>query len=677
MIASRDRVRHFAATVGAIAPILPLGVVLLSVAFAPASNWTVRIALAGFCILAISRPDLALLVTTALLGFGTILSLFAGVPSLRVTELLVVASLFGCCVRALPAGGSFRRALTGWVSVPIVLFAVAAVASATVWQRVYQFQTGYAATYFQALLHFVSHDYFVEPGDFWGLVSTAVILEGLGLYIAMAALCQVDETFFERALRMLVAGGVGLGVLSGVRLAEILLRNPGAIEAMRATSNGLRISPQIPDYIAAGSYFALCWVAALGIALARPGRRIVWLAASGPVIAALYLTGSRSVIAAAAVGLVALLLVVLRRKAPTARSVVAFAVLAVAVMVLSYRWMSGRDVAGEMARQSLTVRAELIRAGLRVIGTRPVFGVGIDHFYLVAGPLASPTLRALWGGRMNPHNDFLRFGGELGLVGLGLFLWILIAAGKRVWEALRTTHDAQLGGLAGGLVAFLVTSLVSNPLMVREVSYVFWIALGLGVGNAARLRASHRMSEVVPSESTGPLRRFSGWRRPVAGLLGTLLVVSIPSRAGKELAAVDLTRVSYGFYGWGTERDGTPARWSGPRATFFVDGRAQLIEIPVSTATPPDVVQHAEVRVDGRVANRVVVGLAWQRLRILLPGGPSTGPHRVDLIVSPPWIPAEVVPGSEDRRLLGVKVGVIRVILAPGSSSQADQIGPG
>jgi hypothetical protein len=278
---------------------------------------------------------------------------------------------------------------------------------------------------------------------------------------------------------------------------------------------------------------------------------------------------------------------------------------------------------------------------------------------------------------MNPHNDFLRFGGELGLVGLGLFLWILIAAGKRVWEVLRTTHDAQLGGLAGGLVAFLVTSLVSNPLMVREVSYVFWIALGLGVGYSARLRGSHRMSQTVPAESTGPLRRSSGWRRPVAGLLGALLVVSIPSRAGKELAAVDLTRVSYGFYGWGTERDGTPARWSGPRATFFVDGRAQLIEIPVSSATPPDVVQHAEVRVDGRVANRVVVGLAWQRLRILLPGGPSTGPHRVDLIVSPPWIPAEVVPGSEDRRLLGVKVGVIKVILAPGRSSQADQIGPG
>jgi hypothetical protein len=642
-----------------------LGIVLLSVAYAPASNWTVRIALVGFCTLAICRPDAALLVTTALIGFGTILSHLAGVPPLRVTEVLVVASLAGSCVSALPDGTPFRRALTGWVSVPIVLFAIAAVASAIVWQRVYQLQTAYASTYFQTLLHFLSRDYFVEPGDFWVLVSTAVILEGLALYVVVAALCQVDGTFFERALRMLIVGGAGLAALSAVRLAEILLRNPGAIASMRATSNGLRISPQIPDYIAAGSYFALCWLAALGMALAPSRRRLVWLGAGVPLIAALYLTGSRSGIAAVLVGLVVLIFNVLRQRTVRARRVVVFAVFAVAVMVLSYRWMSGRDVAGEMARQSLTVRVELIRTGLRVIAARPIFGVGMDHFYLVAGPLASPELRALWGGRMNPHNDFLRFGAELGLVGLGLFLWILVAAGRRIWKALQETRDVRLGGLAGGLVAFLVTSLVSNPLMVREVSYVFWIALGLAVGHSARLQASRDVSEEVMSGSAEPRSRVSGLRRPMTVLLGGLLVLTIPSRAKSELAGANLTRVSYGFFDWGIDADGTPARWSGPRATVFIDGRARLIEIPLSGGAPSSVLQQVEVRVDGRLANRVVVGAERQRLRTLLPASASTGPRRIDLIVSPPWVPAEVIPGSEDRRVLGVKVGEIKVILAP------------
>jgi O-antigen ligase len=500
MVVQRDRQQHVLGTVAWIAALLPLATVLLSVAFSPATNWTVRTAVAGFCVLAVLRPDAALLVTIALVGFGIILSHLAGVTTLRVTEVLVVASLAGCCVRALLHCTTFRRALSGWIAVPIVLFAIAAVASTIVWQQVYPFWPGYPSAQTHALLQFATRDYFVKPGDFWVLVSTAVVLEGLALYVVVMALCQADATFFDRALRMLAVGGSGLAVMSIVRLAEILLRNPGAIAAMRATSAGMRISPQIPDYIAAGSYFALCWLVGLGITLASSRSRLVWVAIGVPLMAALYLTGSRSVIAAALVGLVILGSIVERRRAAAARGIVVFALVAVAAMLLSYRWMIGRDLAGELARQSFTIRIELFRTGLRVMATRPLFGVGIDRFYLVAGGLASPELRAMWRGRMNPHNDFLRIGAELGLVGVALFLWILVAAGRQMWLAVRRTRDARLAGLAGGLVAFLVTSLVSNPLMVRDVSYVFWIALGLAVGYSARLQAvANSHDEVGPA----------------------------------------------------------------------------------------------------------------------------------------------------------------------------------
>ena len=88
------------------------------------------------------------------------------------------------------------------MSVPVVLFAIAAVASTIVWQKVDQLQTAYASTYLQTLLQFLSRDYFFQPGDFWAMVSAAVILEGLALYVAVAALCR-STPFFERALRML------------------------------------------------------------------------------------------------------------------------------------------------------------------------------------------------------------------------------------------------------------------------------------------------------------------------------------------------------------------------------------------------------------------------------------------------------------------------------------------
>jgi hypothetical protein len=647
-----ERGRHHAASAAWVILLLPLTAALLSVALSPSSNWIARTVLAAFCVLAVARPDAALLITIALVGFGTILSHLAGVPALRVTEVLAAGSIAGCCVRAIAGDGRFRRALTSRISVPIILFALTIVASLIVWLRVYQVQTTYPSGYLKLFLQFMTRDYFMQPGDFAVIVSGATILEGLALYVAAAALCQLDPTFFDRALRMLVVGGAGLAVMSVVRLGEIVLRSPGALDALRATSAGLRISPQIGDYIAAGSYFSLCWVVALGVAVSASRGRVLWVVAGLPLIIALYLTGSRSVIGAALAGLVALALLVVRQRAAAVRGLVALALLVVVTMVFTYQWMIGRDVAGTMARQSLAVRVELVRAGLHVLATRPVFGVGLDRFFLLAGDHASPELRALWQGRMNPHNDFLRFGAELGLLGLALFLWILGDAGRRIWKGLKETRDPRLAGVAGGLIAFLVTSTVSNPLMVRDVSYVFWIALGLGVGYVARPQPS-------------PNRRATRLHFAAAMLLVSLIVFSVPFRARQELAAVDLLHVTYGLFEWGKEPDGTASRWSGPKARFFVDHRARLIEIPLSGPAPSGAPQRVEVRVDGRLANRVDVGPEWQRLRTLLPDGRSTQPRRIDLVVSPSWIPAKVIPGNQDRRELGVKLGLVKVVMAP------------
>jgi O-antigen ligase len=657
VITPGERVGTAAAAAGWVTLFLPLAVVLLSVALSPISNWTVTAALAGFCVLAIGRPADALLVTTALLGFGIILSHLAGVPALRVTEVLVVGSLAGCCVGAL-VPGAFRRALIDRASIPVALLATAAVASTLVWLRVHQFQTVTSPAYVHALRQFFIRDYFVQPGNFLVIVSTATIVEGLALYLVVAALCRTDATFFERALRMLALGGAGLAMMSVVRLAEIFLRNPQAITGLRATNAGLRISPQIPDYIAAGSYFALCWLVTLGIAVAVPRRRLLWLVAGVPLMAGLYLTGSRSVIFAALGGLVVLILIVLRRNVIPGRAVIAFAVLAIVAMVISFSSMVGHDVAGETARQSLIVRTELIRTGLRVIATRPLFGVGIDRFFLVAAVHASPVLNALWPSRKNPHNDFLRFAGELGLVGLGLFLWILIAAGRRIWPMLRRTGDARLAGLVAGLVAFLITSLASNPLMVREVSYLFWIALGLAVGRSGSPRD---VPDPAISGSAKVSRHITTARWPIAFLLGGLLLLSAPFRVRQELASLDLRGVSQGLFDWGTEPDGTKCRLSGPQATLYVDGSARVVEIPLKGTLPSGAPQRVEVRVDGRPTNGLAVGANWRPLRTLLPH-PSAGPRRIDLLVSPSWVPAEVIPASRDRRALGVKVGQIKVL---------------
>jgi O-antigen ligase len=654
VIASGSRFPTWATTAGLAVLTLPLLIVLLSLALSPQSNWTVRAALVAFCLLAVSRPGAALLVTTALIGFGSILSHMAGVPPLRVTEVLVVASLAGFGLRAIATGSAVRRALWAATPVPVALLAVAAIASTVVWQRVYQIETGYPSDYFAALFRFLFRDYFVEPGNFRLLVTTAALLEGLALYVVVAALCRAEKTFFERSLRMLALGGAGLGVLSVVRLVEVSIRNPEALEALRATAAGLRISPQIPDYIAAGSYFSLCWLVALGLAIVSPRRRLLWAAAGVPLMAALYLTGSRSVIGAAFVGLAALAVIALRYRTAAVGRIVAFGLAGVIVMVITYPWMTGRDVVGRTAGVSVQTRVELARTAVSVIETRPLLGIGFDRFQDLADRHASPELNALWRARKNPHNDFLRIGAELGLIGLGLFLWILGAAGHRIWQTLRTAPDIHLAALTGGLLAFLATSLISDPLMFREVSYAFWIALGLAVGH----------SRAEPASASG--QRASSPPRLVVSTLAVaiavLLVVSIPFRARQELQEIDLTHVTYGFFEWVLDDEGIPNRWSGPRATLFVDGRARLVELPVSATLPGDALQQVEVRVDGRLANRLSVGSEWQRLRLALPVTDGSSPRRIDLLVSPTWVPAEVI-HNDDRRELGVKVGAVNVLL--------------
>ena len=656
---SASRWPTWAASAVCAALAIPLGAAVASVALSAQSTWKVVALAVALVALAIARPGSAVLVAAAFAGFGAILAALTGAPAVRMTEMLVVVALLGCVVDAARRARVYGEALRGWIMVPVVLLALAAIASMVVWLRVEQARTGYAAPYMQRFVHFLTHDYFTVPGEFWGVLPTAVVLEGLALFVLVTALCRIRPAFFEQGARMLIVGSAGLGAMSLVRLGEILLRNPDAIAAARASANGLRISPQIPDYIAAGSYFSLCWLVSLGLSASSPlGRRIAWLAAGVPAMAALYLTGSRSVIAAALAGLVFLVMTMIRRRAAAARGVAVLALVVVIAMAFSYRHVIGRDAVGQLAKQSLMVRVELFKAGWGVITTRPLFGVGLDRFFLVASEFASPTLRAMWPGRLNPHNDFLRFAGELGAVGVILFAWILALAASRVWRGLQSPPDVRLAGVAGGLIAFLVTSCVSNPLMVREVSYVFWIALGLAVG-----RASGPLPSPQPAPDPGvllPRSRVSRLRWPVLGATTALLTLTVPSRANTELAAVNMSRVSYGFFEWGVDSDGIPTRWSGPRATLFVDGRARSVELSFSGAAPGGTLQQVEIRLDGRVANRLAVGGDRQHVRVVLP--PGSGAHRrIDLTVTPTWVPADLIPGNQDRRERGVKVGQLRV----------------
>jgi hypothetical protein len=142
------------------------------------------------------------------------------------------------------------------------------------------------------------------------------------------------------------------------------------------------------------------------------------------------------------------------------------------------------------------------------------------------------------------------------------------------------------------------------------------------------------------------------------------MFITVPFRARQELASKARTQVSSGLFEGGTDPDGRQFRWSGPKVTVEVEEGATSVAIPLCGALPSGELQTVEVRLDGDVVNRVTLGPQWQQLRILVHADSSSGPRRIELLISPSWVPAAVVPGSQDRRVLGAKVGTIQVVRA-------------
>ena len=308
---------------------------------------------------------------------------------------------------------------------------------------------------------------------------------------------------------------------------------------------------------------------------------------------------------------------------------------------------------------SLRYRALFAATALRMLGSAPMAGVGIGQYEAHYREFAGPELLALTG-MSNAHNYFLWIAAELGLFGLGLFVWILA---EPLWRGLTYVRakrsDAWFLATFAAVLAFVGTWTVGQPLAVPQVGFTFWILLGLVDGHP-----------VAGDSSLDPNRRL-GTVPIVAIAAGLVLIVSsLPMRAHRAVSEIDLSRVTYGFYGWDSTNGGPrlikPAptngrfRWTGRRATFFLRSSVRAVDMPLTAsleAVPNGV--HVDIQVNQGEPRRITLDTPdWRTIRIVAPE--STGPFwRVDLHTAPTWVPRNILRGSRDTRELGVAVGDI------------------
>ncbi len=124
-------------------------------------------------------------------------------------------------------------------------------------------------------------------------------------------------------------------------------------------------------------------------------------------------------------------------------------------------------------------RVKYWHEAMGILCDHPLFGSGLNTYSKTA-----PGYKVSWGGY--PHNSYLQMAAELGLVGLGAFLWMLWNFFKTAFTSLARKAPANLPrvmllGVLAGLLAFLVQSFFDTTFYSVQLGNLMWIILGLAM----------------------------------------------------------------------------------------------------------------------------------------------------------------------------------------------------
>jgi len=149
-----------------------------------------------------------------------------------------------------------------------------------------------------------------------------------------------------------------------------------------------------------------------------------------------------------------------------------------------------------------------------MIKDRPLLGSGIGTFKYNTLKYQAKFFdqgqnRALYpyGIADKTHNEYLQLGAELGIIGLGIFFWLIISYFNYGVKKLKSIENKYkrgiIIGLMGSIVAFLVDGLFWFPLRLPTNTAMFWLILGLTIVtikaevNAGKTNLKQKDSDVI------------------------------------------------------------------------------------------------------------------------------------------------------------------------------------
>lgn len=462
------------------------GVVIVlfqSVFWTSAVSGSMRAIVLVTALVAYFRPHSGLLALAVLTPLGQVGSRTLD-SNMRGAEALVLAFLAGALLRGWTLH-RFRSLRPDVLSIAGVVFSGVVAVSLVEQLWFLQLRRDAPTPFLLEVATYATRRYLIAFDRVDMIFSALLLLEGVALLIYVAHYCRTRREFAHQLIASLVLGAVAAAAVNVTYVGFHLAENGPTVATMRAMRM-TRWSFHVGDVNAAASFFAMAMFIAVGMSSRATTRRGWWIAAAVLTAVAFWLAGSRT-------GLIAVLLAaaVLAAKSAMGRSLRVSVSTAVAITVAAL--VTGGVLVAQFfpaafvdatASQAVRIRWLFLGTTWRMLLAQPLFGVGVGQYARWSSHFSAPEMANYYASE-NAHNYFAQVAGELGLLGLITFVWLLaVALRTRPGRSGALPHPA-LGPVAAGLAVFILTWLGGHPLLVPEVSYPFWLALGVVPGVSA------------------------------------------------------------------------------------------------------------------------------------------------------------------------------------------------
>ena len=610
----------------ALVPLIPLAFLFLRT---PEATLLFKLLIATLLLVAAWRPWTAFATAVALMPVAPALSVVVtgtrSQPAAVVDAVALVALVAWCRFRLTSEGPS----LSPWRACGVLLAAV--VLASVVAQFLVHLSLGPAAAW-PALMEWLPQPF--EPSAFHPVFAAAPLLVGVALAVALVDFTRHEPSRAQAAARLIAIGATGAAMVNVLRFVQLVRHAGQPLSSLGRAIVEARIDAQLNDVNATGPYLAMVAPIAMGLAVAEPKRRPLWIVSALLIGIGVWLTGSRSALGTAVLAVGAVSLVLGSRRARIIWLGALAAALAAAVIIAPQRMRM------ETIEKGLSERVQYAQTSLRMFATAPAFGVGIGRYFDRSTEFAPPELIATWpeaAPRENAHNYYLQVLAEIGAIGFLAFCaviaWPLVPRrqGERVPRVLVVSMTA---GIAAMLVAFLAT----HPLLVRPIAYLFFLVVGL------------LMAARTQPETRRPLLLAGVTALAVIGI-----AASVPYQAREARDSANLENVTINTSRWNPPLDGERHVTAGRTARVFVDAHSKGAVLPLRLPRGGTPVRDVSIYLDGKLANVVRVRPdAWTYAVLPLPEGRPRF-RAVDFVVE-----GEIAPGDYPDAL--VFIGRFRTV---------------